>query len=134
MKSVSRVLSRPRRPKNLLAQADFVLGVGAELGFYTSEGGLLFPSANVARIDTKPAPDAIGILPGLYVRGDAKRTLMAINEALEKKQVRNTGYRTPETQEDHGRISRRSCRRRPMASIRACWRATSPPACRAICC
>lgn len=84
--------------EELLAQADFVLGVGAELGFYTSEGGLLFPSANVARIDTRPAPDAIGILPGLYVRGDAKRTLMAINEALEKKQVRNTGYRTPETQ------------------------------------
>ena len=30
--------------EQLLADADFVLGVGAELGYYTTEGGLLFPS------------------------------------------------------------------------------------------
>jgi len=38
--------------ERLLAEADFVLGVGAELGYYTTEGGLLFPSAEVARIDS----------------------------------------------------------------------------------
>jgi thiamine pyrophosphate-dependent acetolactate synthase large subunit-like protein len=84
--------------EQLLADADFVLGVGAELGYYTTEGGLLFPSANVARIDIRPAPESIGIIPGLYIRGDAKRTIAALNEALEKQQVRKTGFRTPETQ------------------------------------
>ena len=44
--------------EQLLADADFVLGVGAELGYYTTEGGLLFPSAEVARIDIKPMPEA----------------------------------------------------------------------------
>lgn len=83
--------------EQLLADADFVLGVGAELGYYTTEGGLLFPSANVARIDIRPAPENIGIIPGLYIRGDAKRTVAALNEALEHQQVRKTGFRTPET-------------------------------------
>src|SRR6195952_3600922 len=46
--------------EQLLADADFVLGVGAELGYYTTEGGLLFPSAEVARIDIKAAPEEIG--------------------------------------------------------------------------
>ena len=59
--------------EQLLADADFVLGVGAELGYYTTEGGLLFPSAEVARIDIKPMPEAIGVIPGLYVQGDGRK-------------------------------------------------------------
>jgi acetolactate synthase I/II/III large subunit len=39
--------------EKLLAEADLVLGVGASLNFFTSEGGMLFPSAEVVRIDTK---------------------------------------------------------------------------------
>src|SRR4029079_1355112 len=60
--------------EQLLADADFVLGVGAELGYYTTEGGLLFPSAEVARIDIKAAPEEIGVIPGLYVQGDGRRS------------------------------------------------------------
>ena len=59
--------------ERLLAEADFVLGVGAELGYYTTEGGLLFPAAEVARIDIKPMPEEIGVIPGLYVQGDARQ-------------------------------------------------------------
>lgn len=83
--------------EQLLADADFVLGVGAELGYYTTEGGLLFPSAEVARIDIKPMPEAIGVIPGLYVQADGRKAVAAINEALEARQVRKQGLRTPET-------------------------------------
>ncbi|MDA8050248.1 MAG: thiamine pyrophosphate-binding protein [Rhodospirillales bacterium] len=83
--------------ERLLAEADFVLGVGAELGYYTTEGGLLFPSAAVARIDAKPAPEEIGVLPGLYVRGDAKEAVTMLNAMLEARQVRRQGFHTAET-------------------------------------
>ncbi len=81
----------------LLADADFVLAVGAELGYYTSEGGLMFPQAEVARIDIRPYPDAIGVLPGLYVRGDAGQAVTALEAMLASRQVRKTGFRTAET-------------------------------------
>ena len=83
--------------EQLLAEADFVLGVGAELGYYTTEGGLIFPSAEVARIDIKPMPEEIGVIPGLYVQGDGKRAVAAINEALEARQIRKEGLRTAAT-------------------------------------
>src|SRR4051812_12840781 len=83
--------------EQLLAEADFVLGVGAELGYYTTEGGLLFPSAEIARIDIKPMPEEIGVIPGLYVQGDGRRAVAAINEALEARQVRKDGLRTAAT-------------------------------------
>lgn len=81
----------------LLADADFVLAVGAELGYYTAEGGLMFPQAEVARIDIRPYPDAIGVLPGLYVRGDAGHAVTALEAMLASRQVRKTGFRTAET-------------------------------------
>jgi acetolactate synthase I/II/III large subunit len=83
--------------EQLLADADFVLGVGAELGYYTTEGGLLFPSAEVARIDIKAMPEEIGVIPGLYVQGDARKAVATINEALEARQVRKEGLRTSAT-------------------------------------
>lgn len=83
--------------EQLLAEADFVLGIGAELGYYTTEGGLLFPSAEVARIDIRAMPDEIGVIPGLYVQGDARKAVAAINEALESRQVRHEGFRTNAT-------------------------------------
>ena len=83
--------------EELLAEADFVLGVGAELGYYTTEGGLIFPAAEVARIDIKPMPEEIGVIPGLYVQADGRRAVAAINEALEARQFRGQGMRTPET-------------------------------------
>jgi thiamine pyrophosphate-dependent acetolactate synthase large subunit-like protein len=83
--------------EQLLADADFVLGVGAELGYYTTEGGLLFPQAEVARIDIKATPEAIGVIPGLYVQADAKKAVAAINHELEARQVRKEGLRTTAT-------------------------------------
>ena len=80
--------------EQLFADADFVLGVGAELGYYTTEGGLLFPGAEVARIDIAPAPLELGILPGLYARGDALKTVKSISAMLGARKVQKEGYRT----------------------------------------
>jgi len=71
--------------EEVLAGADFVLGVGAELGYYTTEGGLLFPDAKVARIDVAPSPPDLGVLPGLYVRGDAAAATLALLEAVRRR-------------------------------------------------
>lgn len=86
--------SRPG--EELFAEADFVLGFGAELGYYTTEGGLLFPSARVARVDLREPP-RIGVLPGRFIRGDARKTALAINTALERRRARSDGYRSSET-------------------------------------
>jgi acetolactate synthase-1/2/3 large subunit len=83
--------------ERLLADADFVLGVGASLNYYTTEGGMLFPSAEVARIDSNPAPRAVGVLPGLYLHGDARKSVNALLTALDRRGTKNEGFRTAET-------------------------------------
>ena len=80
--------------EKLMAEADFVLGIGASMNFFTSEGGMLFPSAQVARIDVKPFPAAIGAIPGLYLQGDARKTTLALLRALEARGVKGEGFRT----------------------------------------
>lgn len=85
--------------EKLFAECGLVLGIGAELGYFTTEGGLLFPSAGVARIDIKPEPEEIGPLPGLFARGDARRAAATLTGMLEARQARKAGYRTPQTQE-----------------------------------
>ena len=83
--------------EELLGEADLVLGIGAEIGYYTSEGGLMFPTAQLARIDLRPAPESIGLVPGLHVQGDAKKTVAALNALLDQRGLRKTGFRTAET-------------------------------------
>lgn len=84
--------------EEVLADADFVLGVGAELGYYTTEGGLLFPSAQVARIDAAAAPAELGVLPGRHVRGDAAATARALLSAVrERLPTPREGFRTAST-------------------------------------
>jgi thiamine pyrophosphate-dependent acetolactate synthase large subunit-like protein len=85
--------------EKLMAEADFVLGIGASMNFFTTEGGMLFPSAKVARIDIKPYPNDIGIVPGEYIRGDAKLGTLALIKVLERSGVQKEGYRTAQTRE-----------------------------------
>lgn len=81
----------------LMAEADFVLAAGASLNGFTTEGGLLFPKAEVARIDLKPYPTAIGSVPGLYAQGDAQRTAEAVLKALRQRGPARSGYRSDAT-------------------------------------
>ena len=78
----------------LMAEADFVLGVGASINFFTSEGGLLFPSARVARIDTSPCTPTIGAVPGLHLQGDARKTAEALLSALRARGGKREAFRT----------------------------------------
>ena len=60
--------------EQLLAEADFVLAIGAELGYYTTEGGLMFPSAEVDRrrgargqaLRAAPAEPSSAFAPGYH--------------------------------------------------------------------
>lgn len=83
----------------LMASADFVLALGASLNDFTTEGGLLFPTAEVARVDLKPHAAMIGSAPGLYVQGDARRTAEAVLTVLRDCKAPSTGYRTAATRE-----------------------------------
>ena len=108
--------------EQLLADADFVLGVGAELGYYTTEGGLLFPSAEVARIDIKPMPEQIGVMPGLYVQGDGRRRWRRSMRRWRRARCARQGS-APPRQRPCWTSRRIISRRRVTVLIRVRWRA-----------
>ena len=85
--------------EQLLADADLVIGFGASLNFFTTEGGLLFPSAEIVRVDTLPYASSIGFTPGDWVQGDARATAEALVQALDARPVRNAGWRTAATRD-----------------------------------
>jgi acetolactate synthase-1/2/3 large subunit len=78
----------------LLAEADCVVAVGAELGHFTTMGNTLFPKARVVRVDIAPLPWSSGMPPGLYVQGDARETMLRLDAELSRRAVRRDGYRT----------------------------------------
>ena len=84
--------------RTLLGEADLVLAVGAELGHFTAgEGRPVFPQAEVARIGLEEIAPERGLPAAIDVRGEARATLAALEEALEHRQVRGGGFRTPGT-------------------------------------
>ena len=102
-------------------------------GYYTTEGGLLFPSAESSRIDIKPMPEEIGVIPGLYVQADGRKSVTALNEALAARQVRKQGV-GPKTAEQFLTHHRIVSRRPRMASTLAPWPITLAPPCRRASC
>ena len=85
--------------EKLLAEADLVLGIGASLNFFSTEGGMLFPAAQVIRVDTRPFAPTIGFTPGIYLQGDARATTLALLDALQAKKVQNEGFRNAATRD-----------------------------------
>lgn len=83
--------------EELLGEADLVLGFGASIGYYTSEGGLMFPTATVARVDIQPQPEQLGLIPGPSFCGDAQATARALTQALRQRGGAKTGYRSEAT-------------------------------------
>ncbi|MDO9435977.1 thiamine pyrophosphate-binding protein [Hydrogenophaga sp.] len=81
----------------LLAQADLVVAFGASLNFFTTEGGMLFAGAQVARVDRLPHPVRVGATPGLYVQGDAKHTARALAALLAERRHEGKGFRVEAT-------------------------------------
>lgn len=77
------------------AESDLVIGVGAGLGHYTTEGGYLYPMAQVAQIDVNPRGLWQGLRTAdLHVRADAKAAAEAILKRMGERGVAKSGFRT----------------------------------------
>jgi thiamine pyrophosphate-dependent acetolactate synthase large subunit-like protein len=79
------------------AEADLVIGVGAGLGHYTTEGGYLYPGARVVQVDVNPRGLWQGLRTAdLHVRADARATAEAVLDGLDKRGIRKAGFRGPD--------------------------------------
>ncbi|MSO75655.1 MAG: thiamine pyrophosphate-binding protein [Alphaproteobacteria bacterium] len=79
------------------AEADLVIGVGAGLGHYTTEGGYLYPGAKVVQIDVNPRGLWQGLRTAdLHVRADARSAAEAIVAKLGERGVKRAGFRGAE--------------------------------------
>ncbi len=77
------------------AEADLVIGCGAGLGHYTTEGGYLYPGAKVVQIDINPRGYWQGLKTAdLHVRADAKAAAEAIVARLDQRKIKKAGFRT----------------------------------------
>jgi thiamine pyrophosphate-dependent acetolactate synthase large subunit-like protein len=81
----------------LLQESDVVIGIGASLNRYTTEHGYLYPNSTFVHIDSKPHV-LMGNLRSAdcYIQSDAKLGVEALVAALEKREFKQTGYRTTE--------------------------------------
>jgi thiamine pyrophosphate-dependent acetolactate synthase large subunit-like protein len=70
--------------RELGEQADLVVAIGTSLNYYTVDGGLMFPRAEVVQIDTEPLGLQTGLRAAdLYLRADARLAAAAALQKLE---------------------------------------------------
>jgi thiamine pyrophosphate-dependent acetolactate synthase large subunit-like protein len=80
--------------RELFAESDLVIAVGASLTYYTVDGGALFPRAFVAQIDERPRGLKDGLpAADLFVKADAKAGAEAVTRAIARN-GRKTGFRS----------------------------------------
>ena len=78
-------------------ESDLVIGVGAGLGHYTTEGGYLYPGARAVQIDLNPRGLWQGLRTAdLHIRADARAAAETIVERLGQRGISRTGYRSAE--------------------------------------
>jgi acetolactate synthase-1/2/3 large subunit len=81
--------------RELFAEADLVIAIGASLTYYTVDGGSLFPKAFVAQIDERPLGLRDGNRAGdLFLKGDAKASAEEVTAELKLRGIKNVGYRS----------------------------------------
>src|SRR5439155_8141496 len=86
--------------RDLFADCDLVIAVGASLTYYTVDGGNLFPKAFVAQVDERPLGLRDGMLAAdLFVKADAKTGIEALSRELAKRGNGKAGYRSPKIAE-----------------------------------
>ncbi len=79
------------------AACDLLIGVGAGLGFYTTEAGYLCPNARTVQIDINPKGLWQGLRTAdLHLKSDAMTASEAIANELRKRRVSKQGARTAE--------------------------------------
>jgi thiamine pyrophosphate-dependent acetolactate synthase large subunit-like protein len=77
------------------AECDLVIGVGAGLGHYTTEGGYLYANAKVVQIDIQPRGLWQGVATAdLHLKADAAQAATAIVERLRERGIQGPGLRT----------------------------------------
>ena len=83
--------------RKLLADADLIVGVGAQLGYFSSDHGELFPKAKILQIDTSPCQPIEGYpFAGVFVTADARLGVKEINTQLRNNDYKSVGFRTDE--------------------------------------
>jgi acetolactate synthase-1/2/3 large subunit len=82
---------------HLAHEADLVIGVGASLNRHTLENGYMYPKARYVHIDMKPhALMHGGRAADCYIQSDARIGVEELEKLLAKRNVKLTGYRTPD--------------------------------------
>jgi thiamine pyrophosphate-dependent acetolactate synthase large subunit-like protein len=85
-----------RTARELIADADVVLAVGAALGYFATDNGALLRGKTVIQVDLDPPGVSEGVRAATsFVRGDAGPAVTAISAALGDGSA--TGFRTEET-------------------------------------
>ena len=83
--------------RECFVESDLVVGVGAGLGHYTTEGGYLYPGARAVQIDLNPRGLWQGLRTAdLHIRADARAAAESIVERLGQRGISKTGYRSAE--------------------------------------
>jgi acetolactate synthase-1/2/3 large subunit len=80
----------------LFAEADVVVGLGASLNYFTTEGGYLFPAARMASVDTGEPRLRMELSLDLLVRADAGVVVEDVTARLSGGGPRRAGFRTAE--------------------------------------
>jgi len=81
--------------REFFAESDLVIGAGAGLGHYTTEGGYLYPNAKVVQIDVNPKGLWQGLKTAdLHIRADARAAAEAITRRLVERGIRRPGWRS----------------------------------------
>lgn len=79
--------------RQYFSDSDLVIGIGAGLGFYTAEGGYLYPAAQVIQIDIKPRAMWQGLkVADLHVAADAAAGALVLAHSVSDQ----SGYRSEE--------------------------------------
>ena len=87
-----------RSAMGLFEEADCVIAVGASMNRHTTMAGLLYPNARYVHLDSRAGIIMGGGRPAdCYVQTDARLGVEALDDALAKRSVQETGFRTAET-------------------------------------
>lgn len=83
--------------RELFSESDLIIGIGAGLGFYTAEGGYLYPGAQVIQIDVRPKGLWQGLkVADLHVAADAAIGASKLSDAIATPAA---GYRSAEVRD-----------------------------------
>ena len=81
--------------REFFAESDLVIGFGAGLGHYTTDGGRLYPKAKVVQVDINPRGLWQGLRTAdLHIRADARATAEAVTRRLREHGIRRPGWRS----------------------------------------